>query len=49
MPRRLLPVPVLLAAAIGSAREVRQPADGPKGDTFTFTFDQSKVRVARAM
>jgi sugar lactone lactonase YvrE/enterochelin esterase-like enzyme len=34
---------LFVAAAVGFAQEARQPADVPKGDTFSFTFDKSKV------
>jgi gluconolactonase len=43
MLRRLLPVPILFAAALGSAQEAKQPDATPKGDTFSFAFDKSKV------
>jgi len=44
MPRRLLPLPLLfVAAAVGFTQEAKQPADVPKGDTFSFAFDKSKV------
>jgi sugar lactone lactonase YvrE/enterochelin esterase-like enzyme len=43
MPRRLLPPLVLFAAAAGFSREAKQPDAAPKGETFTFAFNKSKV------
>lgn len=40
---RLLPLAGLLAAAIGFAQDAKQPDAVPKGETFTFKFDKSKV------
>ena len=44
MLRRILPLPLLFAAAaMGFAQEAKPTADVPKGDTFSFAFDKSKV------
>ena len=43
MHRRLLPFAFLLAAAVGFAREAKQAEPVPKGETFSFTFEKSKV------
>jgi len=44
MIRRLLPIAaVFVAAVLGFAKEDKQPDPVPKGDTFSFSFDKSKV------
>jgi sugar lactone lactonase YvrE/enterochelin esterase-like enzyme len=43
MLRRCLPLAALFAATIGFAQEPNQPDPVPKGETFTFKFEKSKV------
>lgn len=43
MLRPLLPLPLFFAAAVGFSQEPKQPDAVPKGETFTFTFEKSKI------